>query len=113
MAMYDTLRKAVQRRGFALWEAGRPEGCALLYWLRAELELEVIRKTEAGNPFAMLHGLPVAARQDEGTLGALERVLDKGIARSGATTFLGGDRVAPSGFPQGRAAKGKGAGRRP
>ena len=109
--MYDTLRKAVERRAFALWEAGRPEGCALLYWLRAELELEVIRKTEAGNPLAMLHGLPVAACQDEGSRGTLERVLDKGIARSGATTFLGGDRVAPSGLPQGKGGERKG--RRP
>ena len=41
--MDDTLRKAVERRAFALWEAGRPEGSTHLYWLRAELELEVIR----------------------------------------------------------------------
>jgi Protein of unknown function (DUF2934) len=100
MAMDETLRKAVERRAFALWEVGRPEGCALLYWLRAELELEVIRKGEAGDPFAMLHELAVASRQDEGALGALQRLLDKGIARSGATSFLGGDRMARSALPK-------------
>ena len=98
--MDDVTRKAVERRAFALWEAGRPEGSALLYWLRAELELGVIRKVEADDPFLILHDLAVAARQNEDVVGALHRLLDKGIARPGATTFLGGDGLARSTGPK-------------
>ena len=29
--MDDVMRKAVEQRAFALWEAGRPEGSGLLY----------------------------------------------------------------------------------
>ena len=40
MAMDADTRKAVEERAYVLWdEAGRPDGSALLYWLRAEEEL--------------------------------------------------------------------------
>ncbi len=45
------MRSLVEERAYALWEeAGRPEGSALLYWLRAELELGVIPKVEEDDP---------------------------------------------------------------
>jgi len=41
------MRKAVEARAHALWqEAGSPEGNALLYWLRAEVELGVAPEAE-------------------------------------------------------------------
>ena len=46
--MDQAMRKAVEERAHALWqEAGSPEGDALRYWLRAEVELGVIPEAEA------------------------------------------------------------------
>ena len=46
--MDQITRKAVEERAHALWqEAGSPEGDALRYWLRAEVELGVIPEAEA------------------------------------------------------------------
>src|SRR3954464_6516481 len=48
MIMDQAIRKAVEERAHALWqEAGSPEGDALLYWLRAEVELRVAPEAEA------------------------------------------------------------------
>ena len=75
--MDDVMRKAVEQRAFALWEAGRPEGSGLLYWLLAELELGVIRKVDPCDPFVTLHELAVAARLKGDAVGALQRLVDK------------------------------------
>jgi hypothetical protein len=49
MVMDQVTRKAVEERAHALWrEAGSPEGDALLYWRRAEVELGVVPEAEAG-----------------------------------------------------------------
>ncbi len=54
--MDDTTRRKVEDRAYTMWEeAGRPEGSALLYWLRAERELGVIDTVEPGDPFVTLH----------------------------------------------------------
>ena len=46
--MDQVTRKAVEERAHALWqEAGSPEGDALQYWQRAEVELGVIPEAEA------------------------------------------------------------------
>ena len=46
--MDQIMRKAVEERAHALWQgAGSPEGDALLYWLRAEVELGVIPEAVA------------------------------------------------------------------
>ena len=46
--MDQATRKAVEERAHALWqEAGSPEGDALLYWLRAEVELGVTPEAKA------------------------------------------------------------------
>jgi hypothetical protein len=61
--MDAVMRKAVEERAHALWEeAGRPEGSALLYWLRAEQELGVIPKVEADDPLVTLQELAAEAQ---------------------------------------------------
>ena len=56
------MRKAVEDRAYALWdEAGRPDGSALLYWLRAEQELGIIPKVEADDPMVTLQELAAEA----------------------------------------------------
>ena len=56
------MRKSVEQRAYALWdEAGRPEGSALLYWLRAEQELGIIPKVEADDPLVTLQELAAEA----------------------------------------------------
>ena len=56
------MRKAVEERAYALWdEAGRPDGSALLYWLRAEQELGIIPKVEPDDPFVTLQELAAEA----------------------------------------------------
>jgi hypothetical protein len=41
------MRRAVEQRAYALWdEAGRPDGSALQFWLRAEQEFGIIPKVE-------------------------------------------------------------------
>ena len=56
-------RKAVEERAYALWEeAGRPEGSALLYWLRAEQELGIIPKVEPDDPLVTLQELAAEAQ---------------------------------------------------
>ena len=75
--MDDVMRKAVEQRAFALWEAGRAEGSGLLYWLLAELELGVIRKVDPCDPFVTLHELAVAARLKGDAVGSLQRLVDK------------------------------------
>ena len=58
--MDAVMRKAVEERAHALWEeAGRPEGSALLYWLRAEQEFGIIPKVE---PLVTLQELALEAR---------------------------------------------------
>jgi hypothetical protein len=48
MIMDQAMRKAVEERAHTLWqEAGSPEGDALRYWLRAEVELGIIPEAEA------------------------------------------------------------------
>jgi hypothetical protein len=48
MIMDQMMRKAVEERAHTLWqEAGSPEGDALRYWLRAEVELGIIPEAEA------------------------------------------------------------------
>ena len=43
--MDAVMRKSVEERAYALWDqAGRPEGSALMYWLRAEQEFGIIPK---------------------------------------------------------------------
>jgi hypothetical protein len=60
--MDAVMRKAVEERAHALWEeAGRPEGSALLYWLRAEQEFGVIPKVEADDPLVTLQELAAEA----------------------------------------------------
>ena len=45
--MDAVMRKSVEVRAYALWdEAGRPEGSALMYWLRAEQEFGIIPKVD-------------------------------------------------------------------
>ena len=56
------MRKAVEERAYALWdEAGRPDGSALLYWLRAEQEFGIIPKVEADDPLVTLQELAAEA----------------------------------------------------
>ena len=56
------MRKAVEERAYVLWdEAGRPDGSALLYWLRAEQELGMIPKVEADDPMVTLQELAAEA----------------------------------------------------
>ena len=56
------MRKAVEERAYVLWdEAGRPDGSALLYWLRAEQEFGIIPKVEAAYPMVTLQELAVEA----------------------------------------------------
>ena len=62
--MDDAMRKSVEDRAYALWEeAGRPEGSALLFWLRAERELGVISEVESEDPFVTLDELGQATQQ--------------------------------------------------
>ena len=59
-------RKAIEERAYVLWdEAGRPDGSALLYWLRAEQELGIIPKIEEPDPLVTLQELAVAARKEQ------------------------------------------------
>ena len=56
------MRKAVEERAYVLWdEAGRPDGSALLYWLRAEQEFGIIPKVEADDPLVTLQELAAEA----------------------------------------------------
>ena len=62
--MDDAQRKAVEERAYGLWqEAGCPEGQALLYWLRAEVELGVMPKPATDDPYVTLHELAIEAQQ--------------------------------------------------
>lgn len=66
--MDAAMRKLVEERAYALWEeAGRPDGSALLCWLRAEQELGIIPKIENDDPFVTLHELAQEAQQSDGT----------------------------------------------
>ena len=57
------MRKAVEERAHALWEeAGRPDGSALLYWLRAEQEFGIVPRAEPGDPLVTLQELAAEAR---------------------------------------------------
>ena len=57
------MRKAVEERAHALWEeAGRPDGSALMYWLRAEQEFGIVPRAEPGDPLVTLQELAVEAR---------------------------------------------------
>ena len=56
------MRKAVEERAYVLWdEAGRPEGSALLYWLRAEQEFGLIPMVEADDPMVTLQEVAAEA----------------------------------------------------
>ena len=56
------LRKKVEERAYALWdEAGRPDGSALLYWLRAEQEFGIVPKVQADDPLVTLQELAAEA----------------------------------------------------
>ena len=56
------LRKKVEERAYALWdEAGRPDGSALLYWLRAEQEFGIVPKVQADDPLITLQELATEA----------------------------------------------------
>ena len=60
------MRKAVEERAYTLWdEAGRPDGSALLYWLRAEQEFGLIPKVEADDPMVTLQELAAGAHSLE------------------------------------------------
>ena len=61
--MDAVMRKAVEERAYALWdEAGRPEGSALMYWLRAEQEFGIIPKVEPDVPLVTLQEIAAEAR---------------------------------------------------
>jgi hypothetical protein len=56
--MEDELRKAVERRAYALWEAaGRPSGGDLEYWLQAEQELVGLSVAGEEDPYVALDDL--------------------------------------------------------
>ena len=62
-------RKAVEERAYALWdEAGRPDGSALLYWLRAEQEFGIVPRVEPDDSLVTLQELAAEA----GALGGSE-----------------------------------------
>ena len=79
------MRKAVEERAHALWEeAGRPDGSALLYWLRAEQEFGIVPRAEPGDPLVTLQELAAEARalqQFEVTPAdeALQELVDKAV----------------------------------
>lgn len=59
----DAIPNAVGRRAYALWLAsGRPEGSALLFWLRAERQLGLVEAIPPDDPFLLLHELGRLAR---------------------------------------------------
>lgn len=61
--MDAVMRKAVEDRAHALWdEAGRPDGSALLYWLRAEQEFGIIPKLESDDELVTLQELAAEAQ---------------------------------------------------
>ena len=49
--MNAEMHNAVEGRAYTLWdEAGRPDGSALQYWLRAEEEFGIVPTVEVDNP---------------------------------------------------------------
>ena len=59
----DAIANRVGRRAYALWLAsGRPEGSALLFWLRAERQLGLVEAIPPDDPFLLLHELGRLAR---------------------------------------------------
>ena len=81
------MRKAVEERAYALWdEAGRPEGSALLYWLRAEQEFGIIPKVD-DDSLVTLQELAAEARALEESEAApadqpLQESVDKAVPRA-------------------------------
>lgn len=56
--MDEELRKAVEQRAYALWEAaGRPEGGDLEFWLQAEGEIGTLSVAGEEDPFVALDDL--------------------------------------------------------
>ena len=83
--MDAVMRKAVEERAYALWEeAGRPDGSALLYWLRAEQELGIIPKGAPDDPIVTLQELAAEAQALEESEAApavepLQDLVDKAV----------------------------------
>ena len=83
--MDAVMRKAVEERAYALWdEAGRPEGSALMYWLRAEQEFGIIPKVEPDVPLVTLQEIAAEARALEESEAApadepLQESVDKAV----------------------------------
>ena len=83
--MDAVMRKAVEERAYALWdEAGRPEGSALMYWLRAEQEFGIIPKVEPDVPLVTLQEIAAEARALEDSEAApadepLQELVDRAV----------------------------------
>ena len=79
------LRKKVEERAYALWdEAGRPDGSALLYWLRAEQEFGIVPKVQADDPLITLQELATEAHaleesESAPSEGPLQDSVDKAV----------------------------------